>query len=153
MVTKNVKDAAKSLRRCNSCLNVLQLQINELLNDIDDHLITPTNILKEQDHNEYGCLCDLDDEDDFCDICSPRINDNDDYYCDECGELYPDDCVCEEDDYMDDDLDNYTIVSRSRFINNGRWVFDEAFGDETDSEVVTPPLNAFARARWLNENH
>lgn len=93
MVMNDLNDVVRSLRQCNDCLNVVKLQMNELLDDIDDYLNNPGDHYDECGefvYNEYGCSCDLDDDND---------------YCDECGELYPDDCVCEEEDYMDDDFD------------------------------------------------
>jgi hypothetical protein len=87
--------------------------MNELLNDIDDHLNNP------------------------------------DDYCEECGELY-DDCVCEEDDYMDDDC--FECGGDPEIC--GCWDDNDNPGcNGYGTEVVTPPLNAFARARILNENY
>lgn len=122
MVTKNVNDAVGLLHDIEE---VRHKQINNLLNEIDDHLTTLTNTLNLTCDREFGSM-----EDD---------------YCDECGELYPDDCVCEEDDYMDDDDDDYDICGEA-----GCWCNPD---NVCNIEVVAPPLNAFARARWLNENH
>ena len=103
MVTNDLKDTVRLLRQCSDGMlaahHVEGLwinQINELLNDIDNH-----------------------------------SNDKD--YCDECGELYPDDCVCEEEDYMDDDdFDD-----------------DELYGEPSDNTNDPTLMNAFARAKWF----
>lgn len=88
---------------CNDCLSEDDDYDNDDFDDGDYNM----------DFNEYGCYCNIEEDDDFCDMCSCRFDDDDD----------------------DDDDDQCG--------NDRCWCNTSSVG------VVQPPLNAFARARWL----
>lgn len=111
---------------CDCCVECDKLYNDCTCDDNDDYC-------EKCDRPHSHCYC--------CDDCKNQILhctcDDDDDYCEECGESY-EDCDCED------------CCGQS-----GCWcdpnICDECGGLNCihNKEGVTPPLNAFARAKWL----
>lgn len=107
-------------------------------NSLIDECICPfceicEDLLKDCRCNGYGCFCDIDDDGNFCDMCSKRFDEDMCYEC--CGPI--DECICQYDDdgYCNDCQEICTDC--------------DCDGCNEPEEGYSPLMNAFARARFL----